>query len=326
MLWGNIIVAPYFYERTETMAKRSLSKIRIYDEWAGGTYIQCTLMQLNDYNLLDSIVVDGEYEYSSGLNIKSLNTDFALIHDDSTSSEDAWYTNLSDAVFKRYVSNTTNKTIGWWADYSPILNVQCRGGSLGNAQVYYAFVLDDELQLAWIVAYIIDGSNNSTIRIVRAHNLYQYFQMRMRPIIGGGATHIATKTGLLATLSEDVEDVLIVAGGGGGGLAISGSAWDGSEIDILWSGNNNKMTVSVVGSSIVFILYSGATSIYTFTSPVGSAVADITKINVGFLIDNEQGVAKPSFIYNDGSDYYYNQEEPTDAQMELIYEWLQAGI
>ena len=189
------------------MAKRSLSKIRIYDEWAGGTYIQCTLMQLNDYNLLDSIVVDGEYEYSSGLNIKSLNTDFALIHDDSTSSEDAWYTNLSDAVFKRYVSNTTNKTIGWWADYSPILNVQCRGGSLGNAQVYYAFVLDDELQLAWIVAYIIDGSNNSTIRIVRAHNLYQYFQMRMRPIIGGGATHIATKTGLLATLSEDVEAV-----------------------------------------------------------------------------------------------------------------------
>lgn len=143
---------------------------------------------------------------------------------------------------------------------------------------------------------------------------------------GGGATHIATKTGLLSDLSSDISDILIVAGGGGSGLAIDGNTWDGSEIDILWSGNSNKMTVSVVGGSIVFILYSGATSIYTFTSPVGSAVADITKINVGFLIDNEQGVAKPSFIYNDGSDYYYNQEEPTDAQMALIYEWLQAGL
>lgn len=143
---------------------------------------------------------------------------------------------------------------------------------------------------------------------------------------GGGATHIATKTGLLSELSSHLSDILIVAGGGGSGLAIDSNVWDGSEIDILWSGNSNKMTVSVVGSSIVFILYSGATSIYTFTSPVGSAVADITKINVGFLIDNEQGVAKPSFIYNDGSDYYYNQEEPTEAQMELIYEWLQAGI
>lgn len=281
------------------MAKRSLSKIRVYNEWAGGPYIQCTLMQLNDYNLLDSIVVDGEYEYSSGLNIKSLNTDFALIHDDSTSSEAAWYTNLSGAVFKRYVSNTTSKTIGWWADYSPILNVQCRGGSLGNAQVYYAFVLDDELQLAWIVAYIIDGSNNSTIRIVRAHSLYQYFQTQMRPIIGGGATHIATKTGLLATLSEDVEDVLIVAGGGGGGLAIDSSAWDGSEIDILWSGDNNKMTVKVANSKITFTLYSGSTAIYSFDSPVGTTIADINKINVGFLVDATNQIAKPSFVYVD---------------------------
>ncbi len=33
---------------------------------------------------------------------------------------------------------------------------------------------------------------------------------------GGGATHIATKTGLLSTLSEDKESILIVSGGGGG--------------------------------------------------------------------------------------------------------------
>lgn len=34
---------------------------------------------------------------------------------------------------------------------------------------------------------------------------------------GGGATHIAKRTGLLNTLSDHVDDILIVAGGGGGG-------------------------------------------------------------------------------------------------------------
>jgi hypothetical protein len=34
---------------------------------------------------------------------------------------------------------------------------------------------------------------------------------------GGGATHIAKRTGLLATLSDHIDDILIVAGGGGGG-------------------------------------------------------------------------------------------------------------
>jgi hypothetical protein len=34
--------------------------------------------------------------------------------------------------------------------------------------------------------------------------------------VGGGATHIATKSGLLSTLSSDKDKVIIVAGGGGG--------------------------------------------------------------------------------------------------------------
>ena len=40
---------------------------------------------------------------------------------------------------------------------------------------------------------------------------------------GGGATHIATKKGLLETLSDSLQDVLIVAGGGGGGGYHTGS-------------------------------------------------------------------------------------------------------
>ena len=41
---------------------------------------------------------------------------------------------------------------------------------------------------------------------------------------GGGATHIATVSGLLSTLSENVNDILIVAGGGSGGGSNGGNA------------------------------------------------------------------------------------------------------
>ena len=44
---------------------------------------------------------------------------------------------------------------------------------------------------------------------------------------GGGATHIALKTGLLSELSNDISDVLIVAGGGGGALDTGTSASGG---------------------------------------------------------------------------------------------------
>ena len=48
----------------------------------------------------------------------------------------------------------------------------------------------------------------------------QYYAGGTTPPVGfggGGATHIALKSGVLSSLSNDVSDVLIVAGGGGGG-------------------------------------------------------------------------------------------------------------
>lgn len=41
---------------------------------------------------------------------------------------------------------------------------------------------------------------------------------------GGGATHIATKNGLLSTLSSSLNSILIVSGGGGGGYVHTGSS------------------------------------------------------------------------------------------------------
>jgi len=40
---------------------------------------------------------------------------------------------------------------------------------------------------------------------------------------GGGATHVSFSSGLLSSLSSDVQSIIIVAGGGGGGAGISGN-------------------------------------------------------------------------------------------------------
>jgi len=105
------------------------------------------------------------------------------------------------------------------------------------------------------------------------------------------------------------------------------ATWDGTETPILWSGESNKLTVKIDSGHIVFTLYTGTTSIYSFNSAVGTGVNDLSKISVGFLVDNEQQIAKPSFVYNNGtSSYAYNQEEPTDEEMALIYTWLSAGL
>ena len=102
--------------------------------------------------------------------------------------------------------------------------------------------------------------------------------------------------------------------------------WDGTEIDFLWSGNSNKMTCQILNGAIVFKMYTSSTLIYTFTSPVGSSVNDVDKINVSFLIDADNHLAKPSFVYKNGSTYDYNQESPTDAEMGDIYTWVSAGL
>lgn len=110
---------------------------------------------------------------------------------------------------------------------------------------------------------------------------------------------------------------------------VSGSqtTWDGSETEILSSGEDNTLTVQIASNQFVFTLYTEGTAIYSFTSPVGSTPTDAKKIHVAFLKDDTNEVAKPSFVYHTGSSKYsYNQESPTDAEMADIYTWLSAGI
>lgn len=86
------------------------------------------------------------------------------------------------------------------------------------------------------------------------------------------------------------------------------------------------MTVQISNSSILFKLYTGDSVTYSFTAYTGSTIYDADNIYVGFLIDAEQELAKPSMVYANGSVLSYNQEEPTDAQMADIYTWISPGL
>lgn len=123
-----------------------------------------------------------------------------------------------------------------------------------------------------------------------------------------------------------------------------GFNWDGSEITILWSGDNNKMTAELTEQGgdpfITFRLYINDEQIYQFVSQyVDTSQVSIAKIvsniNIGFLIDEDRELAKPSNIYyvsdqyaTNYQKYIYNasDESPSDSVMGDIYDWLQPGI
>ena len=57
---------------------------------------------------------------------------------------------------------------------------------------------------------------------------------------GGGATHIAKRTGQLKDLSSYTSDILIVSGGGGGGLLVGDTIYNGADAGgISGSGSNS---------------------------------------------------------------------------------------
>ena len=104
-------------------------------------------------------------------------------------------------------------------------------------------------------------------------------------------------------------------------------SWDGSEIEIMSSGENNTLTVQIDNNSLLFTMYTSTTEIYSFTGEMGSSIIDLANIHIGFLIDSNLQLAKPSFAYMDSlNSYSYNQEQPTDEEMADIYTWVSAGL
>ena len=196
-------------------------------------------------------------------------------------------------------------------------------------EYYLDFAIDTENQKGYFVVISLQHVANRNqwqefIWLADGGNtLYNLLLNQPFTSNGGGATHIAKVTGQLKDLSSNLSDILMVSGGGGGGLLLGDSGWHGTEEDLIWSGNNNKMTVLKDGNDIKFKFYTNGTAIYTVTSQL----SDVSKIYVSFLADDENQVMKPSFIYETASGVYsYNQEEPTDEQMSDLYTWLSAGL
>ena len=61
---------------------------------------------------------------------------------------------------------------------------------------------------------------------------------------GGGATHIAKRTGQLKDLSSYTSDILIVSGGGGGGLLVGENAYNGADAGGIQGSNYKSGTQS----------------------------------------------------------------------------------
>lgn len=57
---------------------------------------------------------------------------------------------------------------------------------------------------------------------------------------GGGATHIAKRTGQLKDLSSNLSDILIVSGGGGGGMLIGDTAYPGADAGGIAGNSDNS--------------------------------------------------------------------------------------
>lgn len=209
------------------------------------------------------------------------------------------------------VSGTNNLTP---TDIDILIGVNDTGGS-----AFPLFLLKDaNYSNRFLAISLLDA----LINVDKLGRFYELFNSAITSN-GGGATHIAKVTGQLKDLSSNLSDILMVSGGGGGGLLLGDSGWHGTEEDLIWSGNNNKMTVLKDGNDIKFKFYTNGTAIYTVTSQL----ADVSKIYVSFLADDENQVMKPSFIYETASGVYsYNQEEPTDEQMGDLYTWLSAGL
>lgn len=135
------------------------------------------------------------------------------------------------------------------------------------------------------------------------------------------------KTESVDIYSETPESGIPKVGNGHARITLIYDGWMGEETTIAYSGDDNTLTVQKSGNNIVFTFYSEETSIYSFNSYYGSSVRDIESIYIGFLIDSNQELMKPSFVYETSDGVYaFNQETPTEVQMSSLYNWVAPGL
>ncbi len=108
----------------------------------------------------------------------------------------------------------------WGAQGGSYNSTNCQGGKGGYAYGNIKLNKGEKLYVVVGGAGIGDGSHTYRAGGYNGGgNATSDKDGNTRQSSGGGATHIATETGLLSELSEKRDSILIVAGGGGGGAA-----------------------------------------------------------------------------------------------------------
>ena len=129
--------------------------------------------------------------------------------------------------------NYTGTIVSWYAPCTGKYKLEvwgAQGGSSSNPGGYGGYStgeinLTQNEELFVVVGGAGSGNSGHGYRYGGYNgggDAYSNSDGNTRQASGGGATHIATKNGLLSTLSNDIDKILIVAGGGGGA---AGNAW-----------------------------------------------------------------------------------------------------
>ena len=93
----------------------------------------------------------------------------------------------------------------------------------------------------------------------------------------------------------------------------------GQEIPVIYTDKVNYMSIQSYGSDKCNLrFYLNGNCIYTLSQISTDAY-------LSMLVDEEQEVARTSVIYESSSTYSYNQEEPTETEMQNLYKWLTAN-
>ena len=116
------------------------------------------------------------------------------------------------------------------------------------------------------------------------------------------------------------------------GTMIANQATD-TEVDKIYAGKVDKMTFNIDPPNTWVQFYmAGASTPFYKVSRYGEYVAAVTikEVYLSFLIDDENQVAKPSFVIGYESAgfiiYTFNNEDPSTAEMEQLYLWFRSHI
>lgn len=227
------------------MAWESVKKLLI-----GGASIDFTFNDSLLQGLINNGYVEGGYDtvgYSCTLS--------TLIADNEHKTPDFHEYNIGDAGYKigfgyqnsqlvRYIYDpVTGNSFGYTGVYQypqtgtlgilPLLNEAEQKGMFVMVVLHYPTT-------APFIQFESVGDRNSANYLTACYNAIMDAIPQAITSNGGGATHIAKRTGQLKDLSSYTSDILIVSGGGGGGLLVGETDYSGKEAGgISGSGDNS---------------------------------------------------------------------------------------